>query len=440
MKKTTFCTALFVIAIFLGLFGQNSMTFTFTAVKGPEYYLLDSLRVRNITQACDTLLIYPDTVLIVNYVRINENQTGVGGSGVIRSYPNPVNRQTTINLDLPEKEVVNLALADAAGHLLYSDGLTLDQGTHAFLFTPPVDGLYLFNASWKTNSFSTRILACGVTPGSAFSLQYNGMTTPSKSLKSDESVTEFLFSPGDELMLIGYGEGLESGFIDSPETDRDYVFQFATNIPCPGLDSLLYDGQWYHTIQVFSQCWMKENLNAGVMISYTQAQTDNDIIEKYCMSNNETYCGLLGGLYFWNEMMNYVNETGGRGICPDGFHVPTDLEWQVLEGAADSLLEIGSTAWNANGWRGNDAGGNLKQTGTELWEPPNTGATNAVGFTTVPAGYFVQGDFWGPGYKTYLWSSNVAGKYYRNMDWNQAGIQRNTGGTGTGFSVRCIKD
>ena len=139
-------------------------------------------------------------------------------------------------------------------------------------------------------------------------------------------------------------------------------------------------------------------------------------------------------------MMNYNNTTGGQGICPDGFHVPTDLEWQILEGAVDSACEVGGPEWKVNGWRGNDAGGNLKQNGTGLWEYPNTGATDAYGMTVVPAGYFVQGGFWGPGYKTYIWSSNYVTKYYRNMDWNQAKIQRNTGGNETAFSVRCIRN
>ena len=52
--------------------------------------------------------------------------------------------------------------------------------------------------------------------------------------------------------------------------------------PCPGLDSINYSGQWYHTVQIDSQCWFKENLNVGRMILGTQDQTDNGILEKYC--------------------------------------------------------------------------------------------------------------------------------------------------------------
>jgi hypothetical protein len=149
-------------------------------------------------------------------------------------------------------------------------------------------------------------------------MEYMGCGNNDTPLKSSFATQEFSFSPGDELLCIGYADTLESGFLDSPEANQDYVFQFATNIPCPGIDSVLYKGQWYHTIQIFSQCWMKENLNVGIMIQSSQAQTNNDTIEKYCMGDADYYCNIVGGLYFWDEMMKYTNENGGQGICPEG--------------------------------------------------------------------------------------------------------------------------
>jgi uncharacterized protein (TIGR02145 family) len=258
--------------------------------------------------------------------------------------------------------------------------------------------------------------------------------------KTNAAIQEFIFSPGDELMLIGYEEELESGFRAVPEVSQEYTFQFATNIPCPGIDSLLYDGQWYHTIQIFGQCWMKENLNAGTMISYTQAQQDNDIVEKYCIIDMSDFCDTYGGLYFWNEMMNYVYEDNGQGICPDGWHIPGDVDWQILEGAVDSTYGIGWDDWKFYGWRGSDAGGSLKAKGTSHWTPPNTGATDNFGFCALPAGYFVQDEFWGVEYKNYLWSSDPEKQYYRNIDWNQVQIRRGNGDDEVAFSVRCIRN
>jgi uncharacterized protein (TIGR02145 family) len=421
-------------------YGQSSMTFTFTGINDSSYFQLDSIKVRNLTQDCDTVLFYPDTVLTVYYVGLNEEYDPRNGFRVLQNCPNPVSDLTSVKIYIPGEDEVTLMITDATGRRLITSGIFLEQGIHTFIFTPPGEGIYLFSAVWKNTCSSVRILASGNINGKACSLAYTGGSPEVEHLKSTSAPIGFLFSPGDDLMLIGFADTLESGFTDNPVISEEYVFQFATNIPCPGLDSLNYDGQWYHTIQVFSQCWLAENMNAGTMISSSQDQANNDIIEKYCMTDNPDYCNLLGGLYFWNEMMNYTNETGGQGICPDGFHVPTDLEWQILEGAVDSEYNIGASGWKVNGWRGADAGGNLKQEGTELWEYPNTGATDAFGFTVVPAGYFVQGGFWGPGYKTYMWSSNIIWMYYRNMDWNQAKIQRGTGDNQIAISVRCIRN
>jgi uncharacterized protein (TIGR02145 family) len=444
MKNNIFNTFTLVLAFgfIAGAFGQNSMTFTFTGVYDSSFFQLDSLKVKNLTQDCDTVLYYPDTVLTIYNVGLQEDLYAGDGFRVMQNFPNPVSDLTSISIAVPQKGLVSMKITDVTGRLILALDRNLDKGIHSFRFSPPGDGFYLFSASSRGVHDAITILAIGSTMQRDCKLEYFG-GTPSAAenpLKSSIAVQDFLFSPGDDLMLIGYGDGLESGFLDSPETDQVYTFQFATNIPCPGLDSLYYEGQWYQTVQVFSQCWIAGNMNAGARISSSQDQSDNEVTEKYCMGDVEYYCSLFGGLYSWDEMMKYTNVTGGQGICPDGFHVPTDLEWQILEGAADSEKEIGGPGWKVNGWRGTDAGGNMKQSGTELWEYPNTGATDAYGLTIVPAGYFVQGSFWGPGYKTYLWSSDYYGKYYRNMDWNQAKIQRNTGGGEAAFSVRCIRN
>jgi len=439
LKRTTILVAgLFTCSV---LTGQSQTTFTFTGINNTDYFRVEKIMIKNLTIGCDTTLHYPDTVLTIYNVGINEDKnTGDEGFRVWQNYPNPSVDVTYVRIFIPEKGIVKLNLTDTGGRQLLASERLMDKGSHTFRITLPGEGVYLLNACWNNISRAIRMISAYTGPQRSCVIDYAGGAQQAISMKSLSATTEFLFNPGDELMLIGYADTLESGFLDAPETGQDYVFQFAANIPCPGLDSLLYDGQWYHTIQVFSQCWLKENLNSGQTILSGQDQTNNGIIEKYCMSDMSSACDLFGGLYFWDEMMNYTNQTGGQGICPEGFHVPTDLEWQILEGAADSGYEIGGPEWKVSGWRGTDAGGNLKQTGTELWEYPNTGATDAYGFTVIPSGYFVQGGFWGPGYKAYIWSSNNVWMYYRNFDWNQAQVKRNSGGNELAISVRCVKD
>jgi uncharacterized protein (TIGR02145 family) len=440
MKKLNNLLILAAIAMNVIAHGQPSITFTFTGIYNSSYFQLDSIKVRNLSRDCDTVLYYPDTVLTIYYVGIEQNLDGPGMFNLKQNFPNPATERTSIKLFAPQRGLVNITIADAAGRRLLASDILLDKGYHSFFFTPPREGLYLFSACFGGMNRTIKILVAKTVGERSCFLEYSGNIPSDTPLKNAAIIQGFLFSPGDELMLIGHGDAQESGFMDCPDTSQDYVFQFATNIPCPGADSVNFEGQWYHTVQIFSQCWIIENMNAGIMVPSTQDQSDNDIIEKYCMGDVEYYCSLMGGLYFWDEMMKYANETGGQGICPDGFHLPRDLEWQILEGATDSTYGIGASEWNMNGWRGTDAGGNLKQAGFDFWEPPNTGATDMFGFSALAGGYFVQNSFWGPGYKGYFWSSDYPGQYYRNMDWNQAKIQRNTGGGGAALSVRCIRN
>ena len=200
------------------------------------------------------------------------------------------------------------------------------------------------------------------------------------------------------------------------------------------------DGKSYATVQIGTQCWMAENLNIGTMINGSGNQTDNSTIEKYCYSNNTANCDVYGGLYQWDEMMQYVTTEGTQGICPTGWHLPTDAEWMTLEEKVESITGVN---WNTTGWRGTDAGGNLKETGTTHWSSPNTGATNSSGFTGLPGGYCDSGGFYNLGDSNSWWSStensstNAWNRYLRH---DNDKVHRGIDVKMRGFSVRCVRD
>ena len=75
---------------------------------------------------------------------------------------------------------------------------------------------------------------------------------------------------------------------------------------------------------------MAENLNVGTRINGSGSQTNNSTIEKYCYDDNEANCTTYGGLYQWDESMQYSTMPGVQGICPTGWHLPTDAEWTTL--------------------------------------------------------------------------------------------------------------
>jgi len=200
------------------------------------------------------------------------------------------------------------------------------------------------------------------------------------------------------------------------------------------------DGQSYNTVLIGGQCWMAENLNIGTMINGSSNQTDNSTIEKYCYDDNTSNCNTYGGLYQWDEMMQYVTTEGTQGICPYGWHLPTDAEWCTLE----NFVDAGTISCTSTDWRGIDAGGNLKETGTTHWSSPNTGATNSSGFTALPGGVrYPDGSFGALTVYANFWTSSVDGTsaWRRYLYYLYAQVRRNTNVTHAyGFSVRCIKD
>ena len=58
--------------------------------------------------------------------------------------------------------------------------------------------------------------------------------------------------------------------------------------PCPGLETVDYSGLVYHTVQIGDQCWLRENINIGIMLMSNQSQTNNNVIEKYCAKTLES--------------------------------------------------------------------------------------------------------------------------------------------------------
>jgi uncharacterized protein (TIGR02145 family) len=205
-----------------------------------------------------------------------------------------------------------------------------------------------------------------------------------------------------------------------------------------------YEGQVYNTIQIFSQCWLKENLNVGTMILGTEEMTNNNTIEKYCYNNEPDSCTKYGGLYLWDEMMQYANQQGTQGFCPLGWHLPSDEEWKVLEGAVDSWHRIGDPEWdNSYTYRGYDAGTKLKT--TSGWYENGNG-TDLYSFSGLPSGERLSdGDFYNVGNSGEWWTSTegeMSSVWNRHLNYDLPEVYRGHDGNyeGRGSSARCIRD
>lgn len=223
------------------------------------------------------------------------------------------------------------------------------------------------------------------------------------------------------------------------------VFTLSQPKPCQDLHEVEYGGQYYKTVQIGTQCWMKDNMNVGVMVKsvFTSSRhsdvSDNGIIEKYCLDDNPDNCALFGALYDWNEAMGYSDIDGGRGICPPGWHIPNDEEWCILASFLDPAVKC--QIW---GGTSKIAGGKMKETGLPYWVSPNIGATNESGFSAVGAGFrYTHGDFYSQKYYAYHWSSTASSPSMA-VSWflyNSSSLAyRYRKYKSYGFSVRCLKN
>ncbi len=201
------------------------------------------------------------------------------------------------------------------------------------------------------------------------------------------------------------------------------------------------DGNVYNTITIGTQTWMKENLKVthyrnGVQIpniaipgSWTSLTTG-----AMCYYNNDSAANapVYGALYNWYAA-NDSNE-----ICPEGWHIPSEREWNDLEKHLDNTVDT-----TALGLTGTDIGGKLKETGTTHWTIPNTGATNSSGFSAMPGGYrYIYASYTDIGNYGYWWSAtgfDTANAWDRLLSFENSQVYRYYHDKKlSGFSIRCI--
>jgi uncharacterized protein (TIGR02145 family) len=220
-------------------------------------------------------------------------------------------------------------------------------------------------------------------------------------------------------------------------------FSFTQSVS-PGFQDI--DGNLFDTVSIGQQVWMKQNLRVTKYRNGDPIQTNlgnsdwqNASAGAFAIYNNSAINdSLFGKLYNWYAVAD------PRGLCPVGWHIPTDSEWnqlvKFLDPAADTLT---------NPTQSFIAGGMLKATGTQqagsgLWLAPNNGANNSSGFTGLPGGVrSVTGSFVGIGGFGYWWSSTPlfnGDVFFRNLNTNDGQIYQYYSVPASGYSVRCVKD
>lgn len=203
------------------------------------------------------------------------------------------------------------------------------------------------------------------------------------------------------------------------------------------------NGNVYDTIAIGTQVWMKQNLKVAnyrngdsIPTNLSNTTWQNTTSGAYAIYNNTAANdSIYGKLYNWYAVAD------PRGLCPTGWHLPSDAEWQTLE------IALGLPAYEANstGNRGSsqNIGGKIKAV-SPLWSSPNTGANNSSGFTGLPGGYrYYIGPYDVIGNGGGWWSSTQYtpnGAWYRYLYFNYGSVLRLDTNKSNGLSVRCLRD
>ncbi|MBR6063014.1 MAG: hypothetical protein IKP54_02470 [Bacteroidales bacterium] len=244
----------------------------------------------------------------------------------------------------------------------------------------------------------------------------------------------------------------------------------ADGYPCPNAHTVTdHEGNVYNTVQIGNQCWTKENMRCT-----TSPSTGTTILEVY--PNGTSYTGKkayyvngnsyntpsYGLLYNWNAAVDTFNTAYGetstnsnssnavsvaftshrRGICPQGWHVPSDAEWTQLINyvSSKSQYQCGSTG-------GSIAKALADTTGWNIYSIPCTmgndlSANNATGFSALPAGAYF-GNFYYFGDAADFWSTTSSygnSAHYNYLYYDYAGVHQDIGSKYSGISVRCLMD
>jgi uncharacterized protein (TIGR02145 family) len=177
--------------------------------------------------------------------------------------------------------------------------------------------------------------------------------------------------------------GTEYQQVFQGQADNLFFRHYGNPTYCFGCDVKSFtdarDNRTYNTVCIGSKIWMAENL------AYNAPGSK-------CFNETGSNCNTYGRLYDWTTVMqgessSNANPSGVKGICPDGWHLPSQAEW------AEMIDYLGGDTI---------AGGKLKA--TELWLSPNLGATNSSGFRALPAGYYGNSQWTGLQESTFLWS------------------------------------
>lgn len=424
-------------------YAQNSVTLTFVCQTTEGDYLQpDSIVIENLTRNWSETIYYPDTVYTLNVGTDVQNHPNDNGMQVM---PNPFNGSTRVKIQSPRTENVKMKLSDISGRVCAEYNGVLQEGGNLFSITLSIPQMYVLSVQTSSGIRSLKMENVGRAGSNRITNEGTaGGCMPLIQLKSGSS---HAFELGDEMRYRGHSSLIVSSEVRKNQTTDDNItLVFDTHgIACTGMPIVTdFDGNVYNTVQIGNQCWMRENIRSthfpnGEEILLAQEAISSTACRYITVADS---IGVDGYLYNWMAVMNGVssssaNPSGVQGICPNGWHVPSELEWMDLVNYVKQQSEYGGSNCYAKalafqeGWTPYDVSWSVGY---------NQSSNNATGFSARPVGYFTS-SYFGRSKHSHFWSSSEYGNNsanYIQLFYSWGHVLSQTGDKSRGASVRCV--
>ena len=470
------------------LFAQT-VSVTFTGRDAQNQYLpLTRVEVSNLTKGWQETLYWPDTMLtMTDGTGIEDVKTqNFASLQLSQNNPNPFDGTTDVLLSVADAGALTVEIADIYGRLVETQNIaSLPIGNHQFRIALSSTGTYVMTVRQNGETATIKMVNNG--GGNGNKIEYAGMVgannySPLPQPKhAHRGATDNPFDPGDQMEYVGFamqnGTEVESSHVvQAQESSQTVVLTFGDGAPCSGMLTVTdHEGNIYNTVQIGNQCWMRDNLrtttspSTGTYLVSTADTTGTFAFTgkqaRWYNNDSATYAPMnYGLLYNWNAAVDTFNTAYGetsvntsygnavsvsfsgnrRGICPAGWHLPSDAEWTQLTDYVSSQPEytcVGNSSYIAKALA-SETGWNSSTRTCAVGNDQTT--NNASGFGAVPAGLHWYDGFNYAGCLAHFWSSTEIGLYdawYRGLAYYDPGVGwSDVYDKDDGFSVRCLRD
>jgi uncharacterized protein (TIGR02145 family) len=439
-------TLTFSFLLITAVFELNAQNYQVNFAGTGASTTVDSVKVENLSQCTSLAFKGTDTLNLTSVVGLDEN--GNPHQYNLNIYPNPSPGNFSVELESNSEGQVCISLYDIYGIVVLQRTDFFSKGKYLFQISGIDEGIYIIKVETDQYLYTAKLIIDASGPGfpvikndepaCAISKPFSpSQATGMKVTEKSRSIISMQFNEGDTLKLTGRSGNYRTVSMLFPDQNQTVTFNF---INCSDADS-----NHYAVVQIGPQLWMQENLKTT---KYCDGSDIPNVPDSAAWANLTTgaYCdyhNLPAEGAYYVHLYNFFAVNDSRKMCPEGWHVPSHGEWNIMEKFLDGTVDT-----TALGGTGTLIGRILKEGCDTRWAYlDSTYGLNSAGFTALCSNFRNATGAWslapGDNHDDCFWTStsyNANSAWFRSLRWCYSDIYSLFPMKRAGHSVRCIKD